>query len=132
MLTKRTVWGSLAVLAMTAAGIVSIDVLDDWVGDWGTPLWIASGFFFPFVAGIAWGAGGLGVRGRLAGAVGGAAVVLAPSVGYALVEGPDLAELRLPLLWALFTPLAMAQGAIALPVGASARGGARRGEQPSP
>ena len=63
----------------------------------------------------------MGRRAVAAGAAVGALVVLAPGLGYALVRGPDLPGLGMPLLWAVFTPLAMAQGAITLPIGGSAR-----------
>ena len=121
MVSKRTGLGTLAVVSMTGLAVVATDVLNDWVGDWGTPLWISAGFFFPFVAGLAWGTGGRGTRGLIVGALIGALVVLAPGIGYALIEETDLSAQRLPLLWALFTPLAMAQGVIALPVGTNAR-----------
>jgi uncharacterized membrane protein len=119
LLTQRRILGTLAVAVMAALALGTVDILNDWIGDWGTPLWIAGAFFIPFVVGIAWGAGGLGTAGRVAGALVGAAVVLAPGLGYAIIEDPDLTAQRLPMLWALFTPLAMAQGAITLPVGAS-------------
>ena len=106
---------------MGAAGVVVVSLLDDWIGDWGAFLWLLAAFALPFAAGIAWGAGATGRRGVAGGAVAGALVVLAPGLGYALVGDADLTELRLPLLWAVFTPLAMAQGAITLPVGGSAR-----------
>ena len=115
-------WGTLGVLAMGAAGVAVVSLLDDWIGDWGAFLWLIAAFSVPFVAGIAWGAGARGRRAVVGGAAVGALVALAPGVAYALVRDADLAELRLPLLWAVFTPLAMAQGAIALPVG----GGAQR------
>ena len=115
MLAARTKWGTLATVAMTGLGIAVVPMLDDWVGDWGALLWICTAFLVPFIAGIAWGRGGLGRRGAAAGAVIGAAVVLGPGLGYPGSGGPE------PLLWALFAPLAMAQGAIALPVGALAR-----------
>jgi hypothetical protein len=121
MVTKRTVLGTSAVAGMTLLAAVSIDILNQWTGDLGAVLWISAGFFVPFVTGVVWGPGGLGILGRIAGAVIGAVIVLAPGIGYVLVERPDLSELRLPLLWGLFTPLGIAQGTIALPVGASAR-----------
>ena len=120
-ITKRTLWGTLGVVAMGAAGVASLSLLDEWVGDWGASLWLVGAFMMPFLTGIAWGGGATGRRAVAAGAAVGALVVLAPGLGYALVRGPDLAELRLPLLWAVFTPLAMAQGAITLPIGGSAR-----------
>ena len=120
-ITKRTVWGTLGVVAMGAAGVVVVSLLDDWVGDWGAVVWLVGAFVGPFFTGIAWGAGARGRRAVVVGAAVGALVVLAPGLGYALAGDADLAELRLPLLWAVFTPLAMAQGAIALPVGGSAR-----------
>ena len=118
---KRTMWGTLGVVAMGTAAVAVVSLLDEWVGDWGAFLWLIAAFVGPFAAGIAWGAGARGRRAVVAGAAVGALVVLGPGLGYALVRDPDLAELRLPLLWAVFTPLAMAQGAIALPVGGSAR-----------
>ena len=108
---------------MGAVGVAAISLLDDWVGDWGAMLWVAGAFFWPFVAGIAWGAGATGRRAAVVGGAVGAFVVLVPGIGYALVRDLDLAALRLPLLWAVFTPLAVAQGAIALPVGGRARRG---------
>ncbi len=120
-ITKRTAWGTVGAGTMAAASVAVLSLLDDWVGDWGALVWILAAFLVPFVAGIAWGAGASGRRAVVAGAAVGALVVLAPGLGYVLVSDPDFAGLRLPLLWAVFTPLAMAQGAIALPVGGSAR-----------
>ena len=121
MLTKRTVWGTLGVVSMALLAAGTIEILDDWVGDWVTMLWLAGGFVIPFMVGLAWGRGGLGLTGLISGALVGALLVLVPGIGYALMEDPDLVELRLPLLWGLFTPLAMAQGAIAFPVGVTSR-----------
>ena len=39
-MTRNTIWGSLLVLAMAGAGVVSLDIMNDWVGDWGALLWI--------------------------------------------------------------------------------------------
>ena len=93
-MTRNTIWGSLLVLAMAGAGVVSLDIMNDWVGDWGALLWICGAFFFPFVTGLALGRSGVGRRGRAIGAVIGAAVVLVPSIGYAVAAAPDIAELR--------------------------------------
>ena len=120
-ITRRTVWGTLAVVAMGATGLAAVTLLDDWLGDWGAALWVVAAFLSPFLAGIAWGPGAAGRRAVAAGAVVGALVVLVPGIGYALVRDVDIAELRLPLLWAVFTPLAAAQGAMALPVGGRTR-----------
>ena len=121
MLTNHTLPGVALTLALTALAVGAIGILDDWVGDLGAMLWIASGFWWPFIAGVAWGIRGNNRTGRIVGGLIGAAVVLLPGIGYAIVESPDLAELQLPLLWALFTPLAFAQGVITLPVGARVR-----------
>ncbi len=121
MLTNRTFLGAVLTFAMTALAVGAIGILDDWVGDVGALLWISAGFWWSFLVGIAWGNGGNGRTGRIVGGVIGAAVVLVPGVGYAIVEKPDLAELQLPLLWALFTPLAFVQGVLSLPVGARVR-----------
>ena len=121
MVSSRTVWGTLTVVTMAAVGVPVISILAEWVSDWGALLWICAAFFFPFITGVAWGPGGLGKRGRVAGALIGGALALAPGLGYAAIRDVDLTALRLPLLWALFTPLAMAQGTISLPVGAGAR-----------
>ena len=124
-MTPRVIWGTVTVAAMVAAAVVALDLLADWVGDVGAPLWISAGFFFPFIAGIAVGPWGNSPAGRAVGAVVGAGVVLLPSVVYVLAQEPDLSAMRLPLLWAVFTPLAGMQGAIGMPVGASARRRAR-------
>ena len=121
MPTNRTLLGAALTMAMAALAVGALGILDDWVGDLGGLLWIAAGFWWSFAVGIAWGPGGNGMTGRIVGGIIGAAVVLVPSVGYAIVEQPDLAELRLPLLWALFTPLAFVQGLLSLPVGARVR-----------
>jgi len=124
-MTPRVIWGTVTVAAMVAAAVVALDLLADWVGDVGAPLWISAGFFFPFIAGIAVGPWGNSPAGRAVGAVVGAGVVLLPSVVYVLAQEPDLSVMRLPLLLAVFTPLAGMQGAIGMPVGASARRRAR-------
>jgi len=105
---------------MGALAVGSITILDEWVSDVGALVWILGAFWFPFLAGLALGSPrAKGPSGRAIGAAIGASVVLVPTIGYALVGRPDLAELQLPLLWALFTPLAMAQGAMAIPVAAN-------------
>lgn len=106
---------------MAALAVVTIDTLNNWVGDVGALLWISAGYFFPFVTGIALGPVAAGVQGRILGAVVGAIVVLAPTIGYAIVKQPNLADIGLPLIWGLFTPLAIAQGAVSAPVGAAVR-----------
>ena len=121
MLTNHKPTGTALTFAMTALALVTIDILNDWVGDVGALLWIASGFWWPFLVGIAWGHTGGGKVERFAGGIVGAAIVLVPGVGYAIFEQPDLAELHLPLLWTLFTPLAFAQGALSLPMGVRVR-----------
>jgi len=118
MLTKRTVFGTTLTLAMTALAVGAIDILNAWIGDLGAMLWIAAGFWWPFAAGIVWGSGGNGTTGRITGGIIGGSIVLVPGICYVVIVRPDLAELQLPLLWALFTPLACAQGALTLPVGA--------------
>jgi hypothetical protein len=120
-MTQRMVWGTLMVLAMAGAAAVSLDIMNDWIGDWGALLWVCGTFFLPFLAGIAWGHGGSSLSGRIAGAALAAFLVLGPGIGYAIMRDPDLAELQLPLLWAVFTPLAVAQGVLSLPVGARVR-----------
>ena len=117
----RRVWGTAGVAVMAAVGVLVISLVDAWVGDWAALLWLAAAFVFPYFAGIAWGSAGLGRRGAIVGAAAGALVVLGPGIGYALVREMDPIALGLPLLWTAFTLLAMAQGAIALPVGASVR-----------
>ena len=117
--TQRQALGSVGVVAMGALAVGSISILDEWVGDIGALLWILGAFWFPFLAGLALGSRAKGTSGRAIGAAIGASVVLIPTIGYALVERPDLAGLQLPLLWTLFTPLAMAQGAVAIPVAAN-------------
>ena len=117
----RSVWGTVGVVVMAAAAVLVVSLLDEWVGDWGAALWIAAAFMVPYLTGIAWGSGGHGKRGAVVGAAVRALVVVGPGMGYTLVREADPAALNLPLLWTVFTPLAMAQGAIALPVGVSVR-----------
>jgi hypothetical protein len=122
-LTKRTrvLLGALLTTAMAVAAFVSLDIMDGWIGDWAGPVWVIGAFVFPFTCGLVWGASAQGTPGRVAGAIIGAAMVLLPGIGYALLRDADLSELKLPLLWAIFTPLAMIQGAMSLPVGALGR-----------
>ncbi len=114
--------GTFGVMAMTAMAMGAVGVLDDWIGDLGALLWVAGAYFIPYLMGIALNQHAIGSQGRLIGALTGALVVVAPTVGYAMVMQPDLAEIQMPLLWAFFTPLSLAQGAIAMPVGATVRG----------
>lgn len=106
---------------MGVLAIGSIDALNDWIGDVGALLWICAGYWFPFIIGIALGGIGAGLRGRIIGALTAAAFVLVPTLGYVVVESPDVNDIGLPMIWALFVPLSMAMGAIAMPVGASVR-----------
>jgi hypothetical protein len=106
---------------MTVLAMGSVKVLNEWVGDLAAMLWVTAGFLAPYLIGIGLRQRAAGTQGRLIGALMGALIVLVPTVSYALVAQPDLAEMQMPLLWALFTPLALVQGAIALPVGSTVR-----------
>ena len=103
---------------MGALALVAIDGLNDWIGDVGALLWISAGYFFPFLSGIAVGPAASGLPGRIAGALVGALVVVAPIVGYLLVKDQRAFAISVPLT---FIPLALAQGAIAMPVGVAVR-----------
>ena len=116
--SQRQLAGTAVVLALGAVGVATIDALNDWVGDLGALLWTAAGFWFPFIAGIVIKERGAGIRGRVIGALVGAAVVALPIAGYLLVRQDEVVAMRIPLS---FIPLALAQGAIAMPVGASVR-----------
>lgn len=120
-ITRRQSLGSLGAVAMTALAMGSVKVLDEWIGGLATMLWITGAFLMPYPIGIGLRQRAAGNQGRLIGALVGVAIALVPTVGYALVAQPDLAEMQMPLLWALFTPLSIAQGAIALPVGSTVR-----------
>ena len=121
------------VSAMAAAAYASLVMLDDWVGNWVGPAWLLTGFFVPLLGGIALGARVRGGREFVAGALIGALTVALPSIGYvaglALSDGSltgRLDELDLPQLWAVFVPLAMAEGALMLPMGVALRTDRRR------
>ncbi len=121
------------VSAMATAAYVSLVILDDWVGNWVGPVWLLMGFFVPFFGGIALGAIARGSRGFVAGALLGALTVALPSIGYVVgvaLSGDGLTgsldELDLPQLWAVFVPLAMAEGALVLPMGVTVRTDRRR------
>jgi hypothetical protein len=103
---------------MGALAVGTLTILDDWVGDITAFLWVLGGFWFPFLSGLLLGPLAKRPTGRAIGAAIGAVVVLLPSVSYVIIKNPDINELRLPLLWALFVPLALAQGAMAIPVAA--------------
>ena len=117
-ISRGQIQGTIVVLVMGALAVVAINGLNDWVGDVGALLWISAGYFFPFVSGIAIGPAASGLNGRLVGAVIGGIVVVAPIVGYLLVKDERAFALSVPLS---FFPLALAQGAISMPVGASVR-----------
>lgn len=115
-------FATVGVVAMALATVVVVTALDDWIGDLGALLWVCACFFIPFIAGIAWGMSGLGVRGRLAGALLGGTIALVPSLTLPLAGvGPMNDGATVSIVLVVFTCLGMAQGAIALPVGASAR-----------
>jgi len=116
--TQRQALGTLGAIAMGALAVGSLTILDDWVGSIVAMFWILGGFWFPFLSGLVLGPRAKRPSGRAIGAAIGAVVVLLPSLSYVLIASPDIAELRLPLLWALFVPLALAQGAMAIPVAA--------------
>lgn len=116
---QRRAIATAGTLAIVGGAVWSLTLLDDWVGDWGALLWLCGTFLLPFLAGLAWGAGGGGRVGRVAGALVGAALVLLPSL--AVDAARDAAAPNLGLLWAVYGPLAAAQGAITLPVGANGR-----------
>jgi hypothetical protein len=119
--SRQQLAGTVVVLIMAALAVGTIDALNDWVGDVGALLWLCAGYWFPFIFGIALARMGMGLRGRVIGALVAAAFVIVPTVGYVLVERPHLYEVGLPTIWTLFIPLSMAMGAIAMPVGASVR-----------
>jgi hypothetical protein len=115
---RRQVVGTVGTLGLTALAIGAMGVAEAWLGDLVAFLWMVATFLTPWLIGIALGAHGVGTQGRLIGAAISALVVVAPAGIYALAASPDLDEIQLPLLWAYFVPLALALGAIALPVGA--------------
>jgi hypothetical protein len=106
---------------MTVVAVATVQALDGWIGDLGAMLWLVGAFLIPYLTGIALRQRADGVQGRLIGALVGGAIVVLPTTGYALVMQPDLAEIQMPLIWALFIPLAFAQGAIAVHVGGTVR-----------
>ena len=123
----RTARGLLAGAIGVVAAIALLS-LDEWLGDWVGPLWLLSPFALAFIIGMAVGSRATGKRGALLGALVGAAVVLVPSGGvllYHALSGQDLgAEVStrgLLRLWLAFSPVAMLQGALSGPVGATAR-----------
>jgi hypothetical protein len=106
---------------MAVMAVGTVQALDAWIGDLGAMLWLAGAFFIPYLAGIALGQRAGGGQGRLIGALVGGTTVVLPTAGYVLVVRPDLVEIQMALIWALFTPLALAQGAIAIQVGSTVR-----------
>ncbi len=119
-LTIQMLVRSAVVAAMGVATAVVAGSLASWTGDLGALLWVCACFFFPFVTGIAWGSGGLGTTGSAIGAlVGGLVASMSiPILPHLAAHGADVVPLLIP---GVFTPLGMAQGAIALPVGTTAR-----------
>ena len=120
--TPMLVLKSLAVIALAAAAAASLAALRDWLGDWAALLWTCAVMFFPWVAGLA--AGRLlaaPTQAKLAGAVIGVVVVLAPL--YAFAAAP-LREIPASVYWTLagpFAALGAVLGATALPVGVRLR-----------
>ena len=123
-MNKKHITSTIVVAAMAASAVGALSVLEDWLGDWLGPVWVLSGFFVPFVLGIALGGIHLGRGWAAAGALAGGAVVGVPAALYFAINDRDLSAFNLPLLWGTFVPLAMASGAISMPVGVTAR---RRG-----
>ena len=117
-ITRGQIKGTAVVLVMGILALIAIDGLNDWVGDVGALLWISAGYFFPFVSGIAIGAAASGIQGRIGGSTVGGLVVILPIAVYLIVRDERAFTLSVPLS---FIPLALAQGAIAMPVGASVR-----------
>lgn len=120
-ITGRQWLGTGGVIILTGLAVAAMGVADAWVGDLVAMLWMVGTFLTPWLVGIALVQHGSGLQGRLIGAATSASVVLIPSVTYAIIQQPDFAEIELPLLWATFTPLSLALGAIATPVGARVR-----------
>jgi hypothetical protein len=106
---------------MAVLAVATVQALDSWIGDIGAMLWLVGAFFIPYLIGIALRQRAGGVQGRLIGALVGGATVVLPTTGYVLVMQPDLAEVQMSLIWALFIPLAFAQGALAIHVGGTVR-----------
>ncbi len=120
-MTRKHVLSAVAVVLMGAATFIVLDNANPWAGDWVTPTWVLGGFFVPFVAGITLGRAAAGSRGNIAGALLGIAVVVLPGLAYLSTGERGYSEHNMRVFYAAFLPLAMAEGAITMPVGVAAR-----------
>ena len=121
MSAGRTASSVALVGAMAATAFVTLDNAEPWAGDQVGPIWVACGFFVPFLIGIALGRAAMGIRANVLGALAGAITVVAPTLIYLASGERDYAGHELSTFFAAFIPLAMTQGAIAMPVGVAAR-----------
>lgn len=120
-MTRRHMASAVVVALMAAATFVVLDNAEAWAGDWVGPVWVLSGFFVPFVAGISVGGAAQGTAGKLAGGLLGVAVVVLPGLVYLGTGERGYAEHDMGVFYAAFVPLAVVEGAITMPVGVAAR-----------
>jgi hypothetical protein len=122
MRVSRKQWaGTAGVVAMVAAGYVSIDLFDAWVGNWHGPLWMVGAWVLPFFTALAIGPRAAGRWAPVLGAGVALGEITLPLVVMVALAPPDISGERLALLLAVFTPLVAVQGALAFPVGARVR-----------
>ena len=114
---RQQLVGSVGTLALTGLAIGAMGLIDEWLGDVVALLWLVGVFLFPWLAGMGLRQRAAGLQGRIGGAFVSALVVAIPMVATLLIQDPDLDAIQLPLLLALFVPLSLALGAIAMPVG---------------
>ena len=119
-MTPRNIGSVTVVAAMAAATFIVVDNAEPWAGNWVGPVWVACGFFVPFLFGLALGSAAKGRRANALGALAGAITVVAPSLIYLASGDRDYVGHEMSTFFAAFLPLAMVQGAIA-PVGATSR-----------
>ena len=111
----------LVVTFMGVASFIALGNAEPWAGDWVTPVWICSAFFFPFLFGMAVGKPISGRKSALAGSLIGLIVVVVPGYLYMATGDRGYTEHAMQNFYIAFIPLSIIQGSITAPVGVAAR-----------
>ncbi len=111
------IFGSSAVVAIVVLSVVVIDMLNDWVGDWLSLLWVSGCLAAPYVVGFAIGRFAKHPFGTILGGLLGLVITGIPLMMYL----PDGVEGSRPALLWCFVALGITQGALMLPAGGRIR-----------
>lgn len=121
-MTKATLYfRSGFVIVVSVALLISLDSINEWIGDWGALFWVCSTLLFPWFTGIAFGTRFSPLRGRIVGVLLAVMVVLIPLSLFVVTSLQDPNDTQVLVAATLFCSVAAVNGAMAYPVGVRVR-----------